>query len=70
MVAKNINDLLGREVTNKDYYNLQEIVIADNVENIFPHAFHKFRKLTSVVLSNSVSKIEPRAFPDVAIYLQ
>ena len=64
MLAKNINDLLGREVTNKDYYNLQEIVIADNVDNIFPLAFYKFRKLTSVIIPKGVKTIESKAFLD------
>lgn len=62
MKAKTINDLLGREVTNKDYYNVREIVIADNVENIYPFAFSKFRKLNTIVVSDSVKIIETRAF--------
>ena len=62
MIAKNINDLLGKEVTNKDYYNIKEIVVADNVENIYTDAFAKFRKLTSVIISNSVRKIDNGAF--------
>lgn len=62
MKAKTINDLLGREATNNDFYNLKEIVIADGVENIYNQAFNKFRKLKSVILSDSVTSIDEFAF--------
>ena len=62
MIAKTVSDLLGREVSNKDYYNIKEIVIPDYVDNIFPNAFYKFRKLDSVILSKGVKIIENGAF--------
>lgn len=61
MIAKDINDLLGRMVTRKDLY-LKKVVIKDGVENICGHCLCRIKRMTSIIIPNSVVSIEPFAF--------
>ena len=61
MIATNLSDLLGREVTRKDLY-LKKVIIKDGVENICPNCLWRIKRMESIVLPNSVVKIETFSF--------
>lgn len=61
MIAKKMSDLLGREVTRKDLY-LKKVIIEDGVENICPNCLCRIKRMESIVIPNSVVKIETLSF--------
>lgn len=62
MKAKNIKDLLGRNISKEALAKLNKIVVADGVENIYDNAFSMLHKLKTVVLPASVTSIGEGAF--------
>ena len=46
MIAKKVNDLLGRDISKEDFKDLTKVVIACGVENIFDNAFSMHSNLT------------------------
>lgn len=60
MIAKCLDDLLGRKVTRKDL-NLKVLSIAEGVENICP-GLDRLKKIQNVIIPNSVISIDRGAF--------
>ena len=61
MLANNRSDLIGRDISDTEFLFLKEIIIADNVENIYDGAFC-YHNLSSIVIPNSVKHIGDYAF--------
>ena len=61
MIAKSIEDLVGREISSTDFLLLKDVVIAEGVENIYECAF-AYHNLSSILIPRTVKYIAENAF--------
>lgn len=61
MVAEDRKDLIGKNISDTDFLLLDEVIISNEVENIYDCAF-EHHNLSSVVIPNTVTRIGDYAF--------